>query len=75
MMEFKVSACWHVIQEIKDRLNLQNMLKFAKVARMSNDVAYSLQQLGKCESNGYLRDAVPPCVVAVVANDCKNVII
>jgi hypothetical protein len=42
--------------------------------RECNKVAHNLAQLGNHESCGVLRESVPTCVLALIADDCKNII-
>jgi hypothetical protein len=42
--------------------------------RECNKVAHNLAQLGKHESCGVLRKSVTICVLALSADDCKNII-
>jgi hypothetical protein len=46
-----------------------------KVDGECNKVAHNLAQLGKRESSGVLRESALTCVLALIANDCKNIIV
>lgn len=67
------SACWTIIKEIKEMLEVMDQVKVEKIPRNGNGVARCLGQLGRRELTACLRDAVPPCVLALIATDCKNV--
>jgi ribonuclease HI len=69
------SECWTLIREITERRESFLQIQFEKNSRSGNGVAHSLAQLGKHESNGCLRGSSPSCVSAMIAKDCKNVII
>jgi hypothetical protein len=45
-----------------------------KIDQNCNEVAHSLAQLGKRESNGILHDSVQSCVPAMIMKDCNNII-
>jgi hypothetical protein len=60
--------------EIQELLRLHPDISICKVNRECNKVVHNLAQLSKHESCGVLRESVPTYVLALIADDCKNII-
>jgi hypothetical protein len=66
------SPSWGIYMEIKDYLRFNPEFSIVKIDRSCNRVAHCLTQLGKRESCGSLEGSAPSCVLALIADDCKN---
>jgi hypothetical protein len=65
------SSLWSVLAEAKAIMRGRPDFELSRINRVSNVVAHTLAQLGKCES-GFLDEAGPPCVASLLVKDCKN---
>jgi hypothetical protein len=68
------SSCWCICREIQELLRLHPDIFIRKVNRECNKVVHNLARLGKRESCRVLRESAPTCVLALIDDDCKNII-
>ncbi|KAK1650406.1 hypothetical protein QYE76_068211 [Lolium multiflorum] len=67
------SANWSLYVEARGLMAGLREVMLSKVNRQGNEVAHCLAQLGKGDLCGVLDDSAPPCVLAMVMEDCNNI--
>jgi hypothetical protein len=67
------SANWSSYGEARGLIAGLPELKLSKVNCQGNTVAHCLAKLGKAELCGMLDDSAPPCVLAMIIEDCSSI--
>ena len=62
---------------MNEALNISRVIQnfnISQISRIANGAAHEIAKFSfSTRSNGILISSVPPCVVYVVTNDCKNI--